>query len=118
MTPPALPTICDAAAALPAGIPIDGRSFLPQLRGETGRAREWTYCWYAPNQGNVDEPRTFARNHRYKLFRDGAFYELDTPRYEEKRLNASNLTPEAAAARTQLQAALEKYKDARPKSLP
>src|SRR5262249_51161460 len=44
-----LPTICEAAAIpLPAAMPIDGRSFFPQIRGEVGRPRQWIYSWYCP----------------------------------------------------------------------
>lgn len=40
-----LPTLAEAAgAALPDGVTIDGRSFLPQLRGEEGQPREWVFC--------------------------------------------------------------------------
>jgi arylsulfatase A len=112
-----LPTICEAAGVpLPPG-KLDGRSFLPQLRGETGRPREWTYCWYAPNQGKVDEPRQFARDQRYKLFADGSFYQIDSRRYEETLLNNGQLSPEAAAAKKKLQAALDQFRSARPKEL-
>jgi arylsulfatase A len=112
-----LPTICEAAgAALPAG-KLDGRSFLPQLRGETGRPREWTYCWYAPNQNKVDEPRQFARDQRYKLFADGTFYEIDSRRFEETQLKEGQLGSEAAAAKKKLQAVLDQFQNARPKEL-
>jgi arylsulfatase A len=37
-----LPTLCEAAGvAVPAEMKVDGRSFLPQLRGEKGTPREW-----------------------------------------------------------------------------
>ena len=37
-----LPTICEAAGiSVPADLKIDGRSFLPQIRGERGQPREW-----------------------------------------------------------------------------
>jgi arylsulfatase A len=112
-----LPTICQATgAALPTG-KLDGRSFLPQLRGETGQPRQWTYCWYAPNQNKIDAPRQFARDHRYKLFADGTFYEVDSRRFEEKQLQDGQLGPEAAAAKQKLQAVLDQFQDARPKEL-
>jgi len=113
-----LPSICEAAGvALPAGIPFDGRSFLPQLRGEKGQPREWIYCWYAPNQGRVDVPREFAASDRYKLFRDGSFYRVDAKRFEENKLDTSRLDAEASAARQRLQAVLDQYQAARPKKL-
>jgi len=47
-----LPTLCAAAGAeAPQDRPIDGVSFLPQLRGEAGTPREWSYCWYSRDGG-------------------------------------------------------------------
>jgi arylsulfatase A len=113
-----LPTLCAAAgAAVPADPPPDGRSFLPQVRGEKGSPREWTYCWYAPNQGmNDDVPKEFAATVRYKLYRDGKFYDYAADPEEKKPLDES-AGPEAAAARKQLQGVLDRYKEARPARL-
>jgi arylsulfatase A len=124
-----LPTLCaTAGAALPSpppsggggqgGGPLDGRSFLPQLRGEKGQPRDWIYCWYAPNQnGNVDVPREFAADRQYKLYRGGEFYDYATDPQEKKPLDAKAPSADAAAARSMLQAALDKYKNARPAKL-
>jgi len=124
-----LPTLCAAAgAAVPSlpltgregqgGGPLDGRSFLPQLRGEKGQPRDWIYCWYAPNQnGRVDVPREFAADRHYKLYRGGQFYDYADDPQEKKPLDAKSLSADAAAARTMLQAALDKYKNARPAKL-
>jgi arylsulfatase A len=61
-----LPTMCDAAGiGVPASPRLDGRSFLPQLRGEPGDPREWIYVWYARNGG--PRGKEFTRNQRYKL---------------------------------------------------
>lgn len=111
-----LPTLCEAAGAKLPEVKLDGRSFLPQLRGETGTPRTWLYCWYAPNQGKIDPPRQFARDQRYKLFADGKFFEIDSRRYVEKQLGG-DLNAEAAAAKQKLQAVLDEYRDARPKEL-
>ncbi len=112
-----LPTICEVAGIrLPSDRPFDGRSFLPQLRGEKGNPREWVYCWYARNGGAAAE-KEFAMNHDYKLYRDGAFHDLRTDLAEAKPLDPKALNAEAAAARKQLQAALDKYRDARPQKL-
>jgi arylsulfatase A len=115
-----LPTICAAAGVpVPAELKIDGRSFLPQLRGAKGSPREWMYCWYAPNQGKrVDVPKEFSATKRYKLYRTGKFFDYDRDPKEEKALDAKALDAEAAAARKQLQEALDKYKDARPAKYP
>jgi arylsulfatase A len=112
-----LPTICDAA-----GIPvspeltIDGRSFLPQLRGETGNPRQWVYCWYSPRG---DPLREFAFDRQFKLYRTGEFYDLAGDRGERQPLRVADLKDAAAiAAARRLQAALDQFADARPAHLP
>jgi arylsulfatase A len=113
-----LPTICEAAGVtLSSNATLDGRSFLPQLLGQKGQPRESIYCWYAPNQGRVDTPREFARDHRYRLFRDGAFFEVDSRTFREKKLDPDRLDPEASRAHRRLELVLEQYKDARPREL-
>lgn len=107
-----LPTICEAAgASIPADLKIDGRSFLPQLRGERGNPREWVYCWFAKSP-DADIPREWARTQRYKLYRTGEFYDISTDVFEKQPL--TRLSPEAEKARSLLQQALDKYQDARP----
>jgi arylsulfatase A len=45
-----LPTLVEATGgAIPAD--IDGRSFLPQIRGEPGHPREWVYMHHDPRPG-------------------------------------------------------------------
>lgn len=110
-----LPTLCDAAGVpLPAGLKIDGRSFWPQLRSEKGRPRDWYYCWYGPHDAFIGE---FAANQRYKLYRDGKFFDLGKDLDEKQPLKVNGLEGEAAAAAKLLQGALDRYKDARPASL-
>jgi arylsulfatase A len=95
---------------------VDGRSFLPQVRGERGRPREWYYCWYAPRNGQLRAE--FAATAKYKLHRSGAFHDLAADPGEKRALKIADLTGEAAAAAKALQAALDTYKNARPKDLP
>lgn len=109
-----LPTICEAAGIeLPPMLTIDGRSILPQLRGQNGQPREWIYCWYARDGGPQAEFE-FARNHDFKLYRDGRIFDLKNDPDERQPLAASHLTAAARAARDVLRAALAKYQDARP----
>tara|TARA_R110000850_G_scaffold55160_10_gene130739 strand:- start:553 stop:1587 length:1035 start_codon:yes stop_codon:yes gene_type:complete len=51
--------------------PIDGRSFLPQLRGEKGNTRDWVLCHYQPYWNK--QPGQWARTAEFKLYRDGRF---------------------------------------------
>jgi len=90
-----LPTFCDAAdIEVPDSLDIDGQSFFPQLRGEAGEAREWIYSWYS-RQGEVSKAKVFARNHRYKLYESGAFYEIPEDYYELNPLNFDDMDPDA-----------------------
>ena len=110
-----LPTICQAAGVkIPEEHTVDGRTFWPQLRGEEGQPRHWYYSWYAPRGELVGE---FAATHRYKLYRDGRFFDLQTDQVEEQPLNREELSGDASEAARLLTAALEKYKDARPAGL-
>lgn len=112
-----LPTVCDVAGIkLPASPIVDGRSFLPQLRGEAGNPREWVYCWYSPR----GEPlREMAFDQRFKLYRTGEFFDLTSDRDESKPLRVSDLlSDEAIIAAKRLQAALDQFNDARPAELP
>lgn len=112
-----LPTVCEAAGvAVPAGLNIDGRSFLPQVRGEQGKPRDWYYSWYAPKKegGVIAE---FAATQDFKLSRTGAFYDLRKDIEEKHPLKVAALNGEAAAAAKVLQGALDQYKDARPAAI-
>ncbi len=111
-----LPTICEAAGvSIPQG--IDGVSFLPQLRGETGQPRQWLYCWYSPRQRANLSVREFAFDHHHKLYRDGQFFDLKSDPFEEKPLQVDSLHADHAAAATKLQAVLDQFNDARPPEL-
>ena len=54
--------------------PVDGISFLPQLRGQTGTSRDWVLCHYQPYWNKT--PGQFVRGGRYKLYRDGRLYDV------------------------------------------
>jgi arylsulfatase A len=110
-----LPTIC-AAAGVEVPATLDGVSFLPQLRGETGTPREALYMWYSPRQGSDLTVRESAFDHGYKLYRTGQLFDLKADRFEKSALEGT-LTSDQAAARAKLQAVLDQYKDARPVEL-
>ena len=60
--------------------------------------------------------RSSRRRHRYKLYRGGNLYDYAADPDETKLLDAA-ASPDAAAARKQLQAVLDQYRDARPAKL-
>jgi arylsulfatase A len=112
-----LPTLCEVAGAkIPETLELDGQSFLPQLLGEEGQPRAWLYCWYARNGGptaNVE----FAMSTRHKLHRDGKFFDLAADPFEQRPLAVADLEGADAEAAAALQAALDRYTDARPEKL-
>jgi arylsulfatase A len=112
-----LATLCDAAGVkVPAESALDGRSFYPQLLGQTGQPRPWLYSWYARN-GGAKPTWEFAMSTEFKLYRDGRFFDLRSDPFEEKPLTVAQASGPAAAAAKTLQAALDQYANARPAHL-
>jgi arylsulfatase A len=102
-----LPTICEAAnVPIPEGFIMDGRSFIPQLLGEKGNAREWIYSWYNPRGKNLKE---FTRNKTYKLYTTGEFYNVKKDFFEQVPLDLVELGGKEKKAYKNLKAALNKY---------
>lgn len=119
-----LPTICDAAGvAIPKDLTIDGRNFLPQLKGEKGQPREWLFSYWMPlkewqgarkdKRGGVEQ----AFNHHYKLYSVGDFFDIQKDPGEKRPLKVASLDGEAAAAAKILQRALDSFAEARPPHL-
>jgi arylsulfatase A len=95
---------------------IDGQSFLPQLLGRKGTPREWLYTWYV-RDGGPTATYEYVMTTRYKLYRDGRFFDLAKDLFETNPQQASTLTGATAAEAKKLQAALDRYKNARPAHL-
>ena len=102
-----MPTIAEVTGAtLPQNEPIDGVSFAPQLRGEQGTPREFMYCYYHPRWGNW-EPSEFVRDKRWKLYKDGRLFDIQTDPQEKLPIGESSTTVESREARERLQAVLD-----------
>lgn len=100
------PTLADAAGiTLTQQDPIDGISFLPQLRGQQGSLREWVFCHYQPYWNKT--PGQFIRNAGYKLYADGRFYCIAEDLFERQDL-ANSTKPKTLAMRKQLQSRLDR----------
>jgi arylsulfatase A-like enzyme len=106
-----LPTMFEAAgAAPPSDKKLDGRSFLPQLLGKRGNAREWTYCWYDPRPGWAKaEYRLlrYARTQRFKLYADGRFYDIPRDPDEKQPIGPGRAGADADRVRAKLQQVLD-----------
>lgn len=107
-----LPTLHDAAGYEPGEDRIlDGFSLLPVLRGEGPFQREWSYCWYGQGKDGVLEARdldvvVFARTARYKLYRDGRFYDLARDVLETMPLDAGALDEPTAQVHAELESVI------------
>jgi len=102
-----LPTLADLARApLPEGVVLDGRSFAPLLRGQPGAERAWVHgAWSG---------QAYLRGVRWKLYASGELFDLDADPDEQAPLLAPTDSPESAAARAELGAALTQLMDSSP----
>lgn len=99
-------TFAEAAGVSPGDDdPIDGRSFLSQLKGKKGRPRDWVLCHYQPYWGSI-EGNQFARNGIFKLYRDGSFYKVPEDLQENNHLVSGRAGERGEATRQQLKIVL------------
>ena len=104
--------LADAAGApLPAGLTIDGRSFLAQLLGQRSTPRHSIYCWYQRDPGKT--LYRFARSRQWKLYdagdfeRAGKLFDVQADPLEENPIEPDRAGRGATVARQQLQAVLD-----------
>ena len=93
-----------AGAKLPAGVAIDGRSYLPQLRGQTGTPRDWIFVelgrhWY-------------VRDAAWKLNEAAELFDMSGAPFKEPLVAASAQNGHAATARKRLQTVLDQLNPA------
>ena len=86
--------------------PRDGRSVLPQMRGQRGASRDWVLCHYQPYWGPA--PGLFARTARFKLHGDGRFDDVPVDLNEENDLAGSIPNGRVRAVHHRLQALLDR----------
>ena len=100
-----LPTFAELSGAkLPASVPIDGRSFAPQLLGKKGNPRDWIFVelgrhWY-------------AREANWKLHENGELFDMHGAPFEEKLISVEAQNTEAKEARKRLQVVLDQLNPA------
>jgi arylsulfatase A len=105
-----VPTIAAAAGIKPLEGAVDGRSFLPQIRGERGAPREIAFAHYDPHPGcKVDFKATrLAWDKQWKLYRDGRLFDYAADPLEEHPVEGR---PEV---RQKLQAELDRMERVKP----
>lgn len=102
------PTLLETAGITDYTGQLDGKSFLPLLKGEAYTPKPWLYCHYDPRWGNRNNDRgRSARTPQYKLYADGRFLDVLADPDEEHPLDAAGLTPELTTLRAELQGVLD-----------
>ena len=103
-----LPTLSDLVGSpLPQDEVFDGRSFLPQLRGEEGNPRESLFVHWDANPTNSVPPLRFARSKRFKLYHTGLFYDMRSDWEERNPISTRNLPAQIAPIYDRLQSVLD-----------
>ncbi len=103
-----VPTFTEAAGTeIPGDMPVDGRSFLPQLRGEKGNPREWVFCHYDPKWLGRKKAVRFVRDKRWKLYDSSDLYDVPADTLEK---NPNPVGSQAAEARKRLQTVMDSIK--------
>jgi arylsulfatase A len=99
------PTLAELAGAAPPGkVPIDGRSFAPQLRGQKGSPREWVFVQLKSER--------YVRDARWKLTGAGQLFDLRDAPFAERPASTAD-DQDASAAHKRLSAALERMSGSR-----
>ncbi|MEM7313926.1 MAG: sulfatase-like hydrolase/transferase [Planctomycetota bacterium] len=106
-----VPTIAELGnAELPNDRVLDGRSFLPQLKGEKGNPRTSVFVHYdkTPDKEKPDFRRVrFAYNGKYKLYLDGRIFDVPNDVDERSPIKRESLSPEALSTIAMLQERLD-----------
>jgi len=105
-----LPTLADLGGGqVPRDRDIDGRSFLPLLKGQEGNPRDWVFCWYERNGKRQKNVKRYARNQEYKLYHDGSFYNIPADELEQNRLTPDQIDTTTKAIQDKLKAVIDRF---------
>ncbi len=98
-----MPTLVElTGASLPQDRIIDGQSFVPQVLGQDGTPRKWSY--------NQFEGSAWIRTHRWKLYDDGKLYDMTSDPLEQNPILAENDGKESFEIRAYLTKELKKLR--------
>ncbi|WP_282122600.1 sulfatase-like hydrolase/transferase [Algibacter mikhailovii] len=109
-----LPTILDVAGQqMPRNFLTDGQSFLPVLKGEAIKRRDWIYMSYNPKPGVGKDnfhPAEFVFNKNYKLYGDGRFYNIEQDKLEKKVLSDADISQGASKTKARFKVLIDSLK--------
>ncbi|MCZ6674755.1 MAG: sulfatase-like hydrolase/transferase [Verrucomicrobia bacterium] len=113
-----LPTLAEIGQSkLPSDRVIDGRSFLPQLKGERGNPRDAVVVHYDKDPDS-DKPKfrrvRFAFDGTYKLYLDGRMIEVAKDYLEQSPITLEHASKKIRKARAHLQEVLDKQPEWEP----
>ncbi|MFW6103843.1 MAG: sulfatase-like hydrolase/transferase [Bacteroidota bacterium] len=102
-----LPTFADALnTEIPDSVAVDGISFYNQLMGQKGPKREWIYCHYDDGKGSF-EGAEYVHNKKWKLYRNGEFYNIDKDSLEKNPIPEEEMTEPMKQEKHELRAILD-----------
>ena len=93
-----------AGATMPAGVTFDSRSFAPQVRGQTGRPRDWIFVQLGENY--------YVREQGFKLTGKGELFDMSDAPFVEALVPADSTNQSAIIARQRLHDVLDKLNPA------
>ena len=88
---------------------FDGRSFLPQMKGEKGNPREWVFCHYNPQWGNRTLKR-YVHDKKWKLYHDGRIINLQNDPLEQHPVSMDRLDEKTKDKIERFQSVLDQMK--------
>lgn len=90
-----MPTFTELACGeLPKDRIIDGKSFVPQIKGQKRKPRKWAYCQW--------KGKAWVRTQRWKLYRDGRLFDIPKDPLEKFPILKEGDTNETSAVRAKL----------------
>jgi arylsulfatase A len=95
-----MPTLAEIAKSeLPRDIIIDGKSFAPQIKGHSGKPRDWIFNQY--------EGDAWVRTKQWKLYRSGNLFDMYSDPLEQNPLPHESGRAQADSVRKLLQVVFE-----------
>ncbi|MGB1749331.1 MAG: sulfatase-like hydrolase/transferase [Dehalococcoidia bacterium] len=95
-----LPTMLEVAGINPPDdYLIDGRSFLPHIKGEDYDSRDWIFFHFEPGGRNAGRYGRFFRTDKWKLYDDGRLFNIIDDPEEEEPFSANTDDEERAGIR-------------------
>lgn len=109
-----MPTMAQAMGIrIPREWDTDGRSFLPRITGGWAHPRRWVFCHYDAFFKGVgipnDNARRYIRDHRFKLYSTGEFYDIESDVLEQVNILPGEGSRIAERSRRRLQRALRRF---------